>query len=75
VIVNNAGFAVIGAVEEVSDAEVRSQFATNVFGLLNVTRAALPVLRAQGRWSVRRASSTRTLLPRAPRGRRWRPHI
>ena len=48
VVVNNAGFAVLGAVEEVNDAEVRRQFDTNVFGLLNVTRAVLPVLRGQG---------------------------
>jgi NAD(P)-dependent dehydrogenase (short-subunit alcohol dehydrogenase family) len=47
VVVNNAGFAVLGAVEEVSDAEVRQQFDTNVFGLLNVTRAVLPILRVQ----------------------------
>lgn len=47
VIVNNAGYAILGALEEISDAEVREQFDTNVFGLLNVTRAAMPILRAQ----------------------------
>lgn len=57
VVVNNAGYAVLGALEELSDAEVREQFETNVFGLLNVTRAALPVLRAQGRGHVINISS------------------
>ncbi|WNZ80890.1 oxidoreductase [Pseudomonas sp. P105] len=57
VIVNNAGYAVLGALEELEDSEVREQFDTNVFGLLNVTRAALPVLRAQGRGHVINISS------------------
>ncbi|WP_231652685.1 SDR family NAD(P)-dependent oxidoreductase [Pseudomonas californiensis] len=57
VVVNNAGYAVLGALEELTDAEVREQFETNVFGLLNVTRAALPVLRTQGRGHVINISS------------------
>jgi NAD(P)-dependent dehydrogenase (short-subunit alcohol dehydrogenase family) len=47
VLVNNAGFGIIGAVEEVSDAEIEKVFEINVFGLLRVTRAVLPVMRAQ----------------------------
>lgn len=47
VLVNNAGFGLLGAVEESSDADVRRMYDTNVFGLLNVTRAVLPTLRAQ----------------------------
>ena len=47
VLVNNAGFGLLGAVEESSADEVRKQYETNVFGLLNVTRAVLPVLRKQ----------------------------
>lgn len=47
VLVNNAGFALVGAVEETSAEQVRQQFDTNVFGVLNVTREALPVLREQ----------------------------
>ncbi|RSM87203.1 short-chain dehydrogenase/reductase [Streptomyces sp. WAC 01325] len=47
VVVNNAGRGLLGAVEEASDAAVRAVYDTNVFGVLNVTRAALPVLRAQ----------------------------
>lgn len=47
VLVNNAGFGMVTAVEEASDAEVRKQYDTNVFGLLNVTRSVLPFLRKQ----------------------------
>lgn len=47
VLVNNAGFGMVGAIEEATDAEVRKLYDTNVFGLLNVTRAVLPYLRQQ----------------------------
>src|SRR3954467_9665250 len=46
-VVNNAGYGQFGFVEEVSEAEVRAQFETNVFGALWVTQAALPYLREQ----------------------------
>ncbi|MFT3823931.1 MAG: oxidoreductase [Chitinophagaceae bacterium] len=45
VVVNNAGFGIVAAIEEASDEEVRRQYDTNVFGLLNVVRAVLPHLR------------------------------
>ncbi len=47
VLVNNAGRGLLGAVEEVSDHEVRAVFDVNVFALLTVTRAVLPQMRAQ----------------------------
>jgi NAD(P)-dependent dehydrogenase (short-subunit alcohol dehydrogenase family) len=47
VLVNNAGYGALGALEELSDDDLRRQFDTNVFGALNVTRAALPQLRRQ----------------------------
>jgi NADP-dependent 3-hydroxy acid dehydrogenase YdfG len=47
VLVNNAGYGVAGAIEEVSDAEFMPMSETNVFGLLRVTRAFLPHLRKQ----------------------------
>lgn len=47
VLVNNAGFGVLGAVEETSASETERLFATNVFGVLNVTRAVLPHMRRQ----------------------------
>jgi short-subunit dehydrogenase len=45
VLVNNAGFGVLGPTSEITDAETRRQFETNVFGLMNVTRAFLPKMR------------------------------
>ncbi|PWK78034.1 NADP-dependent 3-hydroxy acid dehydrogenase YdfG [Mucilaginibacter oryzae] len=47
VLINNAGYGMVTAIEEATDAETKAQYATNVFGLLNVTRAVLPYLRAQ----------------------------
>ena len=47
VVVNNAGFGIVGAIEEATDKEARRQFDTNVFGVLNVVRAVLPHLRSQ----------------------------
>lgn len=47
VLLNNAGFGVLGAIEEVSAEEVERVYRTNVFGLLAVTRAVLPIMRAQ----------------------------
>ena len=46
ILLNNAGFGLLGAVEEASAAEVEAVYRTNVFGLLNVTRAVLPHMRA-----------------------------
>src|SRR5688572_8898465 len=45
VLVNNAGFGVLGPTSEISDSEMRRQYETNVFGLMNVTRAFLPQMR------------------------------
>ena len=47
VLVNNAGYGVVGALEETPDAELRAIFDTNFFGAMAVTRAVLPVLREQ----------------------------
>ena len=47
VVVNNAGYANSAPIEEIGDDDFRAQIETNLFGLVNVTRAALPVLRGQ----------------------------
>lgn len=48
VVVNNAGYGHFGAVEELGETELREQMETNFFGLVWVTQAALPIMRAQG---------------------------
>ena len=57
VLVNNAGFGLLGAVEEASAEEVRKLYDTNVFGLLKVTRAVLPSMRARRQGHVINISS------------------
>lgn len=47
VLVNNAGYGTIGAIEEVSDEAIKRQFDTNLFGTLNMMRAILPIMRQQ----------------------------
>jgi NAD(P)-dependent dehydrogenase (short-subunit alcohol dehydrogenase family) len=65
VLVNNAGFALTGPVEILGDAEIQRQFATNVFGLLAMTRAVLPAMRARGSGRIINISSLvgRTTFP------------
>jgi NAD(P)-dependent dehydrogenase (short-subunit alcohol dehydrogenase family) len=48
VLVNNAGYGQGGPLEQLGDAELRAQYDTNVFGLMAVTRAFLPAMRARG---------------------------
>jgi NAD(P)-dependent dehydrogenase (short-subunit alcohol dehydrogenase family) len=57
VVVNNAGYANSGSVEDTPAEDFRAQVEANLFGVVNVTRAALPVLRAQGAGHVVQVSS------------------
>ncbi|WP_202842610.1 oxidoreductase [Luteimonas saliphila] len=57
VLVNNAGYGHLALFEETTDADVRAQFDTNVFGLMDVTRAVLPLMRAQRSGRVLNLSS------------------
>jgi NAD(P)-dependent dehydrogenase (short-subunit alcohol dehydrogenase family) len=57
VVVNNAGYANLAAVEDIDLADFRAQVDANLFGVVNVTQAALPVLRRQGGGHVIQVSS------------------
>ncbi len=47
VLVNNAGYGLIGALEEVNEQQIRGNFETNLFGAINMIRAVLPIIREQ----------------------------
>ena len=57
VLINNAGYGLFGTIEETSEQEAREQIETNVFGLLWLTQAVLPVMRAQGHGHIIQVSS------------------
>lgn len=57
VVVNNAGFGINGAFEEASDEEIRDLFETDYFGVVNVIKAVLPVMRAQKSGLIMNVSS------------------
>jgi NAD(P)-dependent dehydrogenase (short-subunit alcohol dehydrogenase family) len=62
VIVNNAGYAQIGAIEELTEQQLRDQFETNLFGAVWVIQAALPYLRERGTGHIIQMSSIAGLI-------------
>ncbi|MEO3891504.1 SDR family NAD(P)-dependent oxidoreductase [Nonomuraea sp. B5E05] len=62
VIVNNAGYAQVGAIEELTEQHLRDQLETNLFGAMWVIQAALPCLREQGAGHIIQLSSAAGLL-------------
>jgi NAD(P)-dependent dehydrogenase (short-subunit alcohol dehydrogenase family) len=62
-VVNNAGYSLTGALEETSLEEARHQFETNFFGVLRVTKAALPMMRKRGYGRIVNISSVVGFLP------------
>lgn len=57
VVVNNAGYATVGSIEETPEEDWQAQIATNLWGVIHVTRAALPVLRKQRSGHILQMSS------------------
>lgn len=68
VLVNNAGYGLLGAIEEATDAEVERLFRTNVLGPFALIRAALPGLRAQGSGHIVNITSIAGRAPMASSG-------
>lgn len=66
VVVNNAGYGLVGALEELTDEESRENFNVNVFGVLNVIRKTLPYLREQGSGHIINISSIAGLVGNFP---------
>jgi len=57
VLINNAGYGLFGTIEETSEQEARDQIETNVFGLLWITQAVIPIMRQQGKGHIIQVSS------------------
>lgn len=68
VIVNNAGYGLLGAIEESSDEEIKRVFDVNFFGVVQVVKAALPYLRQQRSGHIVNVSSVARLAPTAGSG-------
>ncbi len=62
IVLNNAGYALVGAVEETAEADIKAEFETSFFGTLRVIQAALPLLRKQGSGHIIGVSSVAGLV-------------
>jgi NAD(P)-dependent dehydrogenase (short-subunit alcohol dehydrogenase family) len=68
VVVNNAGYALVGALEDLSMDEIKAQFETNLFGAIRIMKAVLPIMRKQQGGTIVNVSSMggRVALPLCP---------
>jgi short-subunit dehydrogenase len=57
VLVNNAGYGLVGAFEDLSVEEIKSQFETNIFGVIRLTQQVLPIMRKQKSGKIVNVSS------------------
>ena len=57
IVVNNAGYALVGAFEDLQMEEIKAQFETNLFGLIRTTQAVLPIMRKQNCGTIVNISS------------------
>jgi NAD(P)-dependent dehydrogenase (short-subunit alcohol dehydrogenase family) len=62
-VVNNAGYLLAGAIEEVSLEQAQAQFETNFFGVVRMVQAVLPIMRKQGSGQILNVSSLAGLVP------------
>ena len=58
VVVNNAGYSLLGSIEDMSEEEIQTQFSTNVFGPVRVLKGALPFMRARKSGTIVNISSS-----------------
>jgi NAD(P)-dependent dehydrogenase (short-subunit alcohol dehydrogenase family) len=58
VVVNNAGYSLLGSIEDMSEADIEAQFSTNLFGPIRVLKGALPFMRKQRSGTVVNVSSS-----------------
>ncbi|MDG4839681.1 oxidoreductase [Micromonospora sp. WMMD967] len=63
VLVNNAGYADVAAIEDISEEDFRAQIDANFYGVVNLSRAALPTMREQGRGHIVQISSVGSRVP------------
>lgn len=64
VLVNNAGYSMLGAQEELSDEDLRAMFEVNLFGAMRLARSVLPAMRVGRRGQLVHVSSVSGLIPR-----------
>ena len=63
ILINNAGYVLAGAIEEITLEQAKDQFNTNFFGVMRMVKAVLPIMRGQGKGQIINISSLAALNP------------